>query len=178
MNSKNFKLIDIGFFKFKKEHDLLDKVEEFKDFIYEYKNRELIPQIDIIYIEAPLLNTPININTTSKLISFNGMVSYMLFNLFDNKPQYLSIYKIRKLFLPELIKVTHKRDGTIKETLSFPKEYKSRKKEYIWKKVSGLEPQLVWIYNRNKKLKPENYDMSDSYALSYSAILYMKNGTI
>jgi hypothetical protein len=37
------------------------------------------------------------------------------------------------------------------------------KKMVIWEKVSELEPQIVWFYDKNHKLKKENFDMSDAY---------------
>jgi hypothetical protein len=39
------------------------------------------------------------------------------------------------------------------------------KKMVIWEKVSDREPQIVWLYDKNMKLKKENFDMTDSYAV-------------
>jgi hypothetical protein len=35
----------------------------------------------------------------------------------------------------------------------------------IWEKVSDREPQIIWLYDKNMKLKKENFDMTDSYAV-------------
>ena len=55
------------------------------------------------------------------------------------------------------------------EILSFPSEYKDRKKEYIWEKVSKLEPKIEWYYKKDSK-EPKDicFDMSDSYCVGYS----------
>jgi hypothetical protein len=37
------------------------------------------------------------------------------------------------------------------------------KKMVIWEKVCELEPQIVWMYDKNHKLKKENFDMTDAY---------------
>jgi hypothetical protein len=33
----------------------------------------------------------------------------------------------------------------------------------LWEKVAELEPQITWFFDKNNKLKKENFDMSDSY---------------
>ena len=33
----------------------------------------------------------------------------------------------------------------------------------VFEKVCDLEPQITWIYTKNKTLKVENFDMTDSY---------------
>jgi len=38
------------------------------------------------------------------------------------------------------------------------------KKQIIWDKVADREPQIVWEYDKNMKLKKENFDMTDAYA--------------
>ena len=38
------------------------------------------------------------------------------------------------------------------------------KKMVIWEKVAQLEPQIVWFYDKNHKLKKENFDMTDAFA--------------
>jgi hypothetical protein len=45
------------------------------------------------------------------------------------------------------------------------------KKMVIWEKVAELQPQIVWEYDKNGKLKKENFDMTDAYA---AVIGYMK----
>ena len=42
-------------------------------------------------------------------------------------------------------------------------EWEIDKKLVIWEKVCELEPQIVWLHDKNQKLKKENFDMTDAY---------------
>lgn len=84
-------------------------------------------------------------------------------------PEKISVHESRKLFCPELVKIS-KRKGELVETLSFPDEYKKKKKLYIWEKVARLEPQIEWFYTRNNTLKDMCFDMSDSYAVGIAGL--------
>jgi len=124
-----------------------------------------------VFVEAPLSNTPKNINTTALLLGFNGMCKLKLYEVFGVKPKLISIYDSRRLFCPELI-VFDKR--TKKHVLRFPEGYKSKeKKEYIRQKVATLEPNIEWFYTRNNTIKDSSYDMSDSYCVGISGLITM-----
>jgi len=149
------------------------KAELFKKYIKEYKKKieiEYNSFIDNIFVEAPLSNTPINIFTTAKLLGFNSVACYILFEVFEKTPLLISVYQSRKLFCPELIKITKKRTGEIKETLSFSN---IDKKLYIWRKVNELYPQTKWFYTKNETLKNINFDLSDSVAVSVAGLIVM-----
>ena len=153
------------------EERYLHKAKKFKEYIINYKTRvkEVYgADIENIFVEAPLSNTPVNINTTAKLLSFNGIACYILNEVFDKPPYLITVYQSRKLFCPELVKITKKRNGQIKETLSFPKGVD--KKEYIWQKVSELEPEVDWFYARTGNLKSQSFDMSDAYAVGVAGL--------
>jgi hypothetical protein len=156
------------------EERYLHKANLFKEYVFKY--REHIKEkygavIENIFVEAPLSNTPVNINTTAKLLSFNGIACYILDEIFGKPPYLISVYQSRKLFCPELVKITKKRNGQIKETLSFGKDVD--KKQYIWKKVADLEPQIDWFYTRTGKLKGSSYDMSDAYCVGVAGLKVM-----
>lgn len=160
------------------DHRDLQKAELFKNYCIEYREhilKELNGKICKIFVEAPLQNTPKNINTTALLLGFNGICRYILFDVFKFKPDRISIHEIRKLFCPELVN-QKKSGGKIVETLSFPDKYKKDKKLYIWEKVAKLEPQINWFYTRNNTLKDICFDMSDAYACGYAGLV--KNGII
>ena len=153
------------------EERYLHKAKLLKEYIITYKSRvkDLYDaEIGNIFVEAPLSNTPVNINTTAKLLAFNGIACYILNEIFDKPPYLITVYQSRKLFCPELIKTTKKKNGQIKETLSFPSGVD--KKEYIWEKVSKLEPQIEWFYTKNGTLKSQSYDMSDAYAVGVAGL--------
>lgn len=150
----------------------LHKADSFRNYCVAYNQRaqkELGGRIEHVFVEAPLQNTPKNINTTALLLGFNGIARYVLYQTFGFIPEKITVHEARKLFCPELVKQS-KRKGEIVETLSFPDEYKKDKKLYIWEKVSKLEPQIEWFYTRNGTLKDMCFDMSDSYAVGVAGL--------
>lgn len=149
----------------------LDKAKLFKEYVLKFK-KEVEEQyactIENIFVEAPLQNTPVNIETTAKLLAFNGIVCYILDEVFGKPPYLIPIYLSRKLFFPE--HVTRKKvKGEIKETLSLPKDID--KKHYIWEKVARLYPQIEWHYKKDgKSIKETSYDISDSIVVGLAGL--------
>lgn len=172
------KLIELKHLSLKNDKDTpaddrdVHKADVFKEYCNSYKQHvldDLNGEIEHIFVEAPLQDTPKNINTTALLLGFNGMARYVLHEVFELIPIKITVYEARKLFCPELIKVSYKRGERI-ETLSFPEKYKKEKKLYIWEKVATLEPQIEWFYTRNNTLKDMCFDMSDSYAVGIAGL--------
>jgi hypothetical protein len=150
----------------------IHKAEVFKEYCIAYRQRienELNGEMTYIFVEAPLQNTPKNINTTALLLGFNGMARYVLYEVFGLMPIKISVYESRKSFCPELVKTTYRKGEKI-ETLSFPEKYIKDKKLYIWEKVAILEPQIEWFYTRNNTLKDMCFDMSDSYCVGFAGL--------
>ena len=151
----------------------LYKAEIFKKYVLEYQEHvrtNYLGEIAHLVVEEPLGGSN-NANTVSLLFGFNGICRYILYTIFGMYPMKISVYESRKLFCSELVKTTRTRSGEIKETLSFPPEYRKEKKLYIWKKVSKLEPQIEWYYKKNSdQPKPMCFDMSDSYAVGYAGL--------
>ncbi len=152
----------------------LDKAKVFKEYVIAFKKEietTYSCSIDNIFVEAPLQNTPVNIETTAKLLAFNGIVCYILDEVFGKPPYLISIYISRKLFFPE--HVTRKKvKGEIKETLSLPKNID--KKHYIWEKVSRLYPQIQWHYKKDgSSIKETSYDISDSIVVGLAGLKVM-----
>jgi len=175
----NGKLIELKHLSLKSDKETLvedrdiHKAEVFKEYCTVYKQRienELNGEMIHVFVEAPLQNTPKNINTTALLLGFNGMARYVLYEVFNLMPVKISVYESRKAFLVDLIKVSHK-GGIRTEILSFPENYMKNKKLYIWEKVAKLEPQIEWFYGRNNNLKDINFDMSDSYVVGVAGLM-------
>jgi hypothetical protein len=150
----------------------IHKAEIFRKYVEDYKLRilnELNGEIIHIIVEEPLGGSN-NSNTVSLLYGFNGICRYILFTIFGIYPKKISVYDSRKLFCTELVKIS-KVKGELKETLSFPPEYRDEKKLYIWKKVCNLEPQIEWFYKKDSK-EPKDmcFDMSDSYAVGFAGL--------
>lgn len=172
------KLIELKHLSLKIDKDIpvdfrdLHKADLLKEYCETYQKHVLQKwngKIKHVFVEAPLQNTPKNINTTALLLGFNGIARYVLYQVFGFEPEKISVHKARKLFCPELVK-TSKRKGEIVETLSFPEEYRKNKKLYVWEKVAKLEPQIEWFYTRNNTLKDMCFDMSDSYAVGVAGL--------
>lgn len=177
------KLIELKHLELKLEKDididnrLIHKVEIFKKYAIEYKERvlkEFNGEIIHTIIEKPLENS-INTFTAMMLCEFNGMVRYAIYQIFETFPKLISVHESRKIFLNELVTVSYKKNRKTNEvetieTLSFPKNYLTRKKFYIWEKVCKLEPQIEWFYKKDGSPKDINFDMSDSYCCCYSGM--------
>lgn len=160
----------------------IHKAEIFRNYVLDFKKRildELNGEIIHIIVEEPLGGSN-NANTVSLLYGFNGICRYILYTIFDIHPIKISVYDSRKLFCDELVSVSYVK-GEKKETLSFPLEYRTEKKLYIWKKVCKLEPQIEWFYKKDSK-EPKDmcFDMSDAYTCGYSGMIRLgilkKNG--
>jgi len=160
--------------KIQAEDRYIYKANLLRDYLVKYRSyieKDLKGTVEDVFIEAPLSNTPKNINTTAMLLGFNGIACYKIYEIFNIIPKKISVYDSRCIFCPEFIKETKKRDGTIKKTLSFPKGWKNmEKKEYIRQKVEKLQPQIEWFYTRNNTIKDSSYDMSDAYAVGYAGL--------
>lgn len=149
------------------------KAEIYRKYVLDFKERifnELNGEIIYIIVEEPLGGSN-NPSTASLLFGFNGICRYILFSIFGIYPLKISVYDSRKLFCDELVKVSFKKSGERVETLSFPDEYKTEKKLYIWKKVCNLEPQIEWFYKKDSN-EPKDmcFDMSDSYAVGIAGL--------
>jgi hypothetical protein len=158
------------------ENRYLYKAKLLKQYFEEYVvkiEEDYQARVVNIFIEAPLSDTPVNINTTAKLLAFNGIACYIINEIFNIEPFLITIYQARKLFCTELIKKV-KRKGEMVDVLSFPKGVD--KKDYIWQKVSKLEPQIKWIYKVDKhkkitdKIHQKSYDISDAYAVGIAGL--------
>lgn len=177
---ENGTLVEVRHLVLKTNKDLpeevryLDKAKVFKEYAAKFKKEVEETYncvIENIFVEAPLQNTPVNIETTAKLLAFNGIVCYILDEIFGIPPYLISIYISRKLFFPE--HVTRKKvKGEIKETLSLPKNVD--KKHYIWEKVARLYPQIEWHYKKDgTSIRETSYDISDSIVVGLAGLKVM-----
>jgi hypothetical protein len=152
--------------KISNENRYLYKANLFKEYINKYK----IYNITHIIVEDPLQGSN-NIMTVNQLLRFNGICCYILYQELNIEPTFITIHNIRKTVCPEMVEYDKKGNGTLK--------FKSRgvdPKEYIFEKINKYFPDLKinWLYNRNNKLKSENYDMSDSMAVSLAYLVENK----
>jgi len=156
---------------------LFKKVDIFEQ---EFLNKYSDIGIERVIIEEPLLQSN-NAETVATLLRFNGMISKSCYDVLGVVPVFISSYDARANGFPELMSVrkfnkkgepyTEKELIGKKPVLFGGYDFDVDKKQIIWEKVCELEPQIVWLYDKNNKLKKENYDMSDSYC---AVIGYMK----
>ena len=175
---ENGKLVELKHLELKTDKNIpvdyrdLHKASIFKNYIQEYKEKIRIKYggvIDTVIVEEPLGGSN-NANTVSLLFGFNGMCRLLLFQVFETYPIKISVYESRKKFCSELVKTSYKKGEKV-EVLSFPPEYRTKKKEYVWEKVSKLEPQIEWVYKKSGEPKDMCFDMSDSYAVGYAFLM-------
>ncbi len=155
-----------------KMEELFKKVDIFEnEFLIKYKDMG----IKKVVIEEPLIQSN-NIYTVITLVRFNGMISKACYNILGIVPEFISSYDARKYSFEELMaKRQYKKDGTPLDEKTIKKNkpvlfgdyhFDVDKKMVIWEKISELHPQIEWFYDKNNKLKKENFDMSDSAAVS------------
>jgi len=145
-----------------KIEELIVKSNLFKIKLDEYKNLS----IKKVIIEEPLL-TSNNVNTIGILMRFNTLVCKEVFDVLGIIPEFISTYNSRKFAYPELFQKNEKG----REVLFGAYDKNIDKKNLIWELVAKKEPQIVWHYTKNNKLKKENFDQTDAY----TAVLgYMK----
>lgn len=148
---------------------LIKKAQVFEEeFLEKYADEDITKVI----IEEPLLGSN-NVYTMATLIRFNGMISRAVYETLNVTPEFISSYDARKYGFPELMQkrsvnkkgeaYTEKEIEKAKPVLfgAYPTDID--KKMVIWEKVCELEPQIVWMYDKNHKLKKENFDMTDAY---------------
>ena len=152
-----------------KLEELFKKVDAFEKLITRYIELD----IERVIIEEPLLNSN-NVYTVATLLKFNGMISKVVSEVLNVIPEFISSNDARRYAFPELVqKRTTKKDGTPLAEKQIEKNdpvlfggfpFDVDKKQIIWEKVSELQPQIVWEYDKKGKLKKENFDMTDSFA--------------
>lgn len=153
-----------------KTEELCEKARLFEN---EFLNNYINMGITRVIIEEPLVRSN-NVNTVATLLRFNGMITRSVYETLGVTPDYISSYDARKYGFPELMAIrTHNKKGEPYPEKKIAKadpvlfgayKWDIDKKVLVWNLVSDLEPQIAWIYNKNKTPKNVNYDMTDAYA--------------
>jgi len=152
-----------------KMEELFKKVDAFEKLITRYIELD----IERVIIEEPLLSSN-NVYTIATLLKFNGMISKVVSEVLNVVPEFISSYDSRMYAFPELVqkRKTNKKGEPYKEkdierakpVLFGGYPWDIDKKQVIWEKVANLQPQIVWEYDKNGKLKKENFDMTDAFS--------------
>jgi hypothetical protein len=165
MYNQNFELISVKALKMVTNKECNDdpeitKGDAFKKFVEQLQIYEIID----IFVEEPLVKSN-NVYTVNKLLKFNGICSYILRDVLGLIPKFMSVDEVRRIFCPEMTEYDAKKN-------KFTLKFKSRKidpKTYIFEKIAKDYENISWLYNKNGKLKTENFDITDSIALAKSS---------
>jgi len=126
---------------------IFHKAQKMKDKLLDLKVEY---DIKSIYIEKNLQSFRSGFSsakTLSVLSSFNGIVSWLCYEIFDIEPQYLAATSARKLC-----------------GIKIPRGEKA--KPVVLKFLLDNEPSFVIDYTRNGTPKPESYDRADSLVIA------------
>ena len=139
----NNDLIDTRSCSLKKYSNIFEKAEAIAAVLNEYKSKYTIEKI---YIEQSLfmfMSGRSSAKTISLLSRFNGIVSWLCYDIYSIEPEYVSAATARK------------RNG-----IKIRKGQKA--KEIVLNYLLDNEPGFVIEYTRNGNPKPESYDRADS----------------
>jgi hypothetical protein len=136
-----------------KLEELLKKADAFKTHFEKYKDMGILRVI----IEEPLLNSN-NIYTVQTLLRYNTMICKIVYDTLGIVPTFISTYNARKFAFPDLVGKNDKGKNVLFG--GYPKDID--KKQVIWEHVNAVCSDVKWIYDKNGKLKKENFDMSDA----------------
>ena len=112
-------------------------------------------QIGAVYIEQSLQSFRSGFSsakTLSTLSRFNGIVSWLVFDQYKIKPEYLAATSARKLC-----------------GIKIPRGEKA--KQVVLKFLLDNEPSFVIDYTRNGNPKPESYDKADSIVIAKAGVI-------
>ena len=106
--------------------------------------------IECIYIEQPLhmfMKGKSSAKTLSSLMSFNGVVSWLVYELFDMEPKYIAATSARKQC-----------------GIKIPRRHKA--KEVVLEHLLKNEPAFKIEYTKFGNPKPESFDRADAIVIA------------
>lgn len=136
-----------------KNEELLKKADAFMSHLKKYEKMN----IKEIIIEEPLLTSK-NAYTVGTLLRYNSMIMKSCYDVFNIVPKFISTYNARKFAFPDLMSQNNK--GSVVLFGGYPKDID--KKKIIWEHVNLLFPEIEWFYDKQGRLKKENFDMADA----------------
>ena len=115
--------------------------------------------IEHIYIEQPLhmfMRGKSSAKTLSALMTFNGIVSWLVYELFEIEPKYIAATSARKHC-----------------GIKVPRGQKS--KQVVLEHLLEREPAFKIEYTKNGNPKPESYDRADAIVIAKAGDVIQKN---
>ena len=151
---KDDKIILNGAWDTRKYKDFFDKVTYVKKGLEQIHSKHG-EQITAVYIEQSLQSFRSGFSsakTLSTLSRFNGIVSWIVFDQYKIKPEYIAATSARKLC-----------------GIRVPRGQKA--KAVVLKFLLDNEPAFVLDYTRNGNPKPECYDKADSMVVAKAGVI-------
>ena len=148
------KIVLNGAWDTRKYKDFFEKVVHVKDGLDKIR-KEYGTRITAVYIEQSLQSFRSGFSsakTLSTLSRFNGIVSWLVFDQYKIKPEYLAATSARKLC-----------------GIKVPRGQKA--KQVVLKFLLDNEPAFVLEYTRNGNPKPECYDKADSMVIAKAGVI-------
>jgi Holliday junction resolvasome RuvABC endonuclease subunit len=147
-------ICEYGVWDTRKYKDFFEKAEAVSKGVAEI-HAKYSGKIKHIYIEQSLQTFRSGFSsakTLSSLSRFNGIVSWLVYDLFQIKPEYIAATSARKLC-----------------GIKIPKGEKA--KPVVLKYLLDNEPSFVIEYTRYGNPKPESYDMADSIVIAKAGVI-------
>ena len=151
---KEDEIILNGAWDTRKYKDFFEKVKHVKAGLEEIYD-QFGKKIRAVYIEQSLQTFRSGFSsakTLSTLSRFNGIVSWLVFDQYKIKPEYLAATSARKLC-----------------GIRVPRGQKA--KAVVLKFLLDNEPSFVIDYTRNGNPKPESYDKADSMVIAKAGVI-------
>lgn len=148
----NGKIVVNECIRLEKYKDFFDKAKKVKEVFLGIKKKY---KIDKVFIEEPLLSFKMGFSsasTISTLSRFNGVLSWMCFEIFEITPEYFSAATARKAC-----------------GVKVPKGEKA--KEFVFKFVLDTTPEFKVEWTAKGNPTPGTYDRSDSYIIAKAGFL-------
>ena len=148
------KVVLNGAWDTRKYKDFFEKVIHVKAGLDEV-NEQYGKEIEAVYIEQSLQSFRSGFSsakTLSTLSRFNGIVSWLVFDQYKIKPEYIAATSARKLC-----------------GIKIPRGEKA--KAVVLKYLLDNEPGFVIEYTRNGNPKPEAYDRADSLVIAKAGVI-------
>ena len=135
---------------------LFEKGYEIKELLYQLKQEY---DITSIYIEQSLQSFRSGFSsakTLSTLSRFNGIVSWLCYEVFESQPEYIAATSARKQC-----------------GITIPKGQKA--KQIVIQYVVDNVPDVLIEYTKHGNPKPQCYDMADSWVIAHAGWLACQN---
>ena len=154
-------IIRLEYIDFKKCKTVLDKAEHVKEVFVEWKSDPDFCGIDKIYVEEAMQRfTPgmSSMQTIGSLLRFNGIVSWLVYDILLMQPEYIAVGHARKTCG---VKVQQKkRCGGLSH------------KEQTFKYMADHDlKDVTWEKKKNGDVVDRAYDMCDAYVIARAGVL-------